>query len=52
MGSTGSGAHHYLRFEKLPLEKGHKLHKYKVVNYGTESKELTYETIQQQINAR
>ena len=33
MGSVGSGAHNYLRFEKLPLEKGQKLHKYKVVNH-------------------
>lgn len=34
MGSTGSGAHNYLRFEKLPLEKGQKLHKYKVTNHS------------------
>jgi len=33
MGSVGSGAHNYLRFEKLPLEKGKKLHKYKVTNH-------------------
>ena len=33
MGSTGSGAHNYLIFEKLPLEKGQKLHKYKVTNH-------------------
>ena len=34
MGSVGSGAHNYLRFEKLPLEKGQKLHKYKVTNHS------------------
>lgn len=34
MGSTGSGAHNYLEFEKLPLEKGQKLHKYKVTNHS------------------
>ncbi len=33
MGSTGSGAHNYLRFNKLPLEKGNKLHKYSVYNH-------------------
>lgn len=34
MGSVGSGAHNYLRFEKQPLEKGHKLHKYNVINHS------------------
>ena len=34
MGSVGSGAHNYLRFEKLPLQKGRKLHKYKVTNHS------------------
>lgn len=34
MGSVGSGAHNYLTFEKLPLEKGQKLHKYKVTNHS------------------
>ena len=34
MGSVGSGAHNYLRFEKLPLEKGQKLHKYMVTNHS------------------
>ena len=34
MGSVGSGAHNYLKFEKLPLEKGQKLHKYKVTNHS------------------
>ena len=34
MGSVGSGAHNYLKFEKLPLEKGQKLHKYKVRNHS------------------
>ena len=33
MGSVGSSAHNYLEFEKLTLEKGHKLHKYKVLNH-------------------
>ena len=33
MGSVGSYSGGYLEFEKLPLEKGHKLHKYKVVNH-------------------
>jgi len=33
MGSVGSGGHNYLRFEKLPLEKGNKLHKYRVYNH-------------------
>ncbi len=33
MGSVGSGAGYYLQFEKLPLEKGNKLHKYRVVNH-------------------
>ncbi len=32
MGSTGSSNH--LEFEKLPLEKGHKLHKYEVRNHS------------------
>ena len=31
MGSVGTGNH--LTFEKLPLEKGLKLHKYKVINH-------------------
>lgn len=31
MGSTGSSNH--LEFEKLRKEKGHKLHKYKVINH-------------------
>ena len=34
MGSVGSGGHNYLRFEKLPLEKGQKLHKYRVTNHS------------------
>ena len=34
MGSFGSGAHNYLELEKLPLEKGQKLHKYKVTNHS------------------
>lgn len=32
MGSSGSSSQH-LVFEKLPLEKGQKLHKYKVINH-------------------
>ena len=32
MGSTGSPSKH-LKFEKLPLKKGQKLHKYCVVNH-------------------
>ena len=34
MGSVGLGGHNYLKFEKLPLEKGHKLHKYRVDNHS------------------
>lgn len=34
MGSVGTGAHNYLRFDKLPKEKGHKLHKYCVFNHS------------------
>ena len=34
MGSTGSWAHNYLKFEKLPLEKGNQLHKYSVYNHS------------------
>jgi len=34
MGSVGSGAHNYLRFEKLTLKKGHKLHEYLVYNHS------------------
>ena len=33
MGSVGSAGHNFLTFEKLPLEKGNKLYKYKVVNH-------------------
>jgi hypothetical protein len=32
MGSVGTGNH--LQFEKLPLEKGKKLHKYRVINHS------------------
>ena len=34
MGSVGTGAGNYLRFEKLSLEKGNKLHKYRVYNHS------------------
>ena len=33
MGSVGSDSHNYLKFEKLLRERGHKLHKYKVINH-------------------
>jgi len=36
MGSVGTSNH--LEFHKLPLEKGHKLHKYEVINHTLYSK--------------